>query len=427
MTYQKLKTLFLEMCNYNSIRNDIPANIYFHTFLGAYFRDTKISWGMSNKDLRVHPFWLQPSRTGKDQLNKVLNDVAISAGIKSVIITDISSDASFIGTFDNYAHQYNTENGLSKNAPSRKNKKGGMVTYKDPIIKGDLANYQLIIISEGKLLFQTQSKKLLTILQPALDYPGIIRKKMKQEEPIEYECTASLVITSIPFKEISKSILDQGFFQRCALFIRRLSIEEIRQMRTEAKKLRNPNYKQKYLNAKIEFLQILNSLENIPETLEVSDSAEEVLNKLQNNFIDEISTKVQGTDTMNALSFTQTAEEIALKMAGHIAILEGSNKIHAKHVKKTYAVIYRIVDTILSEIEVEPDKAEYEDKRRLLNVIKGIIGTETYPLTDLTKKIADAFPFGISVARKKIDNLLQENHLVIELGDKNTKLIKVRK
>ncbi|MFW5891324.1 MAG: hypothetical protein ACOCUI_03815, partial [bacterium] len=206
MKYGDLLNKYKKLTACNSIMNEMGTKLLFHSVLGAYFKRKIIRWGVTNKDVRVHPLWLQDSRTGKDQALKVAKDIAENLNLRVVMLTDITDPSALIGSYSPEIHQLNEKNGVSREEPIREKRDGSTVEFQDPIIYGDLYYNDIIMFSESKLLFQMNqnSQKLLTNLQPALDYPGFVYKKMKYEEPITFYCDTTLMMVSIPFKEMKK-------------------------------------------------------------------------------------------------------------------------------------------------------------------------------------------------------------------------------
>jgi hypothetical protein len=424
--YEKLLSQFLELAKLNSVNNNIASLLYFHSLMGAFFNNKTIRFGSNDKDMRIHPLWIQASRTGKDQLNKVLEKCAKAMGLKAVTITDISSDASLIGTYDSNIHKINVEKGLNPENPI---KTIGAKTYfyQDPIIKGDLGHYDILIISESKLLFQIKSEKLLTILQPVMDTPGWVRKKMRDEKPVEYYCNCTLIMTSIPFKEMSQSIVDQGFFQRCTLFIRRLTVDEIASMRRNARKLFF-NEKSIFNNKLKQFAESIKSLNREPQTILLSEDCLPILDNIQNQFIKEIKTKIKGHELINALSFTQTAEDITIKIAGHICLMEDRNIILPKDINSCYIHTIKFMRTIIDEIDININKEEklihdqiYTHIRQIFNMFNN----EPIQLTVLTKALSQKANVGINKARRVIEEMKNINYLKFEDGEKNTTIVKL--
>lgn len=428
LLFANLRKTFVELAACNSVQNETAANFYFFNLLGAYFKDSVIRVGSTGKDLRFPVFWIQRSRTGKDQLNKVLQDVALNLGMDCVTITDISGDAALVGSFDYEAEKYNRENKLTPDEPIRETKKKTFV-YRDPIIKGELAIRDLIIVSEGKLLTQNKSEKLLTILQPAMDFPGLVYKKMKSDIAIEYPCKASLVITSIPFKEMKKSVIEQGFYQRTMLLIRKLdNIDKIMEMRIEADKLKNPKYQEKYNTLKKQFLTIMQKFTREKRELTIDPSAVKYIKEQRDNVFNQIRNNVTGEDILNLLSFTQTIEEMIIKIGAQCAIIDNSNTINYHHVRQSVIITRDYLTTIIKQLEIQVEKEQTSREKKYLQLANKLLQS---PLTK-TEFIAESARYlgmGLHKTREQFyDYLLNRNYIIEEnVQEKNKKLVRLRR
>lgn len=222
--FKYLLNKFLEAGRMKTVNNDFMLQLYFHSLMGAYLKRYSVAKTAGYTDMRIPLIWIQNSGTGKSQMNKFTIDVANRIGVKATEVTYFS-EAGLIGTYDRKSHEFNTTNNLSK-IDNPTNDKGKV--YKDPVVKGDLFYYDLVFIDEGKILFSKNShaENILSILQPALDYPGRVRKKLAGLEPVEYDCDATLVISTVPFKELNPELMLQGFFPRCLFYQKEIGITE---------------------------------------------------------------------------------------------------------------------------------------------------------------------------------------------------------
>jgi len=222
--FKYLLNKFFEAGRMKTVNNDFMLQLYFHSMMGAYLKRYSVAKTAGYTDMRVPLIWIQNSGSGKSQMNKFTIDVCNRIGVKATEVTYFS-EAGLIGTYDRKSHEFNTTNNLTK-IDNPQNEKGKV--YKDPVVKGDLFYYDLVFIDEGKILFQKNShaENILSILQPALDYPGRVRKKLAGLEPVEYDCDSTLVISTVPFKELNPELMLQGFFPRCLFYQKHIGINE---------------------------------------------------------------------------------------------------------------------------------------------------------------------------------------------------------
>jgi len=222
--FKYLLNKFLETGRMKTVNNDFMLQLYFHSMMGAYLKRYSVAKTAGYTDMRIPLIWIQNSGSGKSQMNKYTIDVSNRIGVKATEVTYFS-EAGLIGTYDRKSHEFNTSNNLSK-IDNPQNEKGKV--YKDPVVKGDLFYYDMVFIDEGKILFQKNShaENILSILQPALDYPGRVRKKLAGLEPVEYDCDSTLIISTVPFKELNPELMLQGFFPRCLFYQKNIGITE---------------------------------------------------------------------------------------------------------------------------------------------------------------------------------------------------------
>jgi len=232
--FQYMMQRFFSFARRKSKLNDLMINLYFHAIMGAYLKNYTVTKVGGVTDLRVPLVWFQNSRTGKSQLNKVAVDVCNRIGVKVAVETEFTA-AGMIGSHDNKKHDFNIKNNLHPGESHEKQGKNGdmkVIKYSDPIIYGDLKNFELVIIDEGKILFNPgkHTENFLSVIQPALDYPGKVRKKLSAEQPVEYDCDCTLITTSVPAESVTTDLLLQGFFPRCLFYSREISVDKMENM-----------------------------------------------------------------------------------------------------------------------------------------------------------------------------------------------------
>jgi len=426
MNYDDLMRMFVSLSKKTCVDNDIAQKIYFHILMGAYFNKIKINWGQGKKDLKLHTLWVQPSRTGKDQLNKYIHSLAKLINLRSIYGSDITSDASFIGTIDSEAKKFNMQHNLSLENLSHENDKGDVFEYKDPIIKGDLGHSDLLIISEFKIFFQLgeRGEKLLTVIQPALDCPSLIRKKMRDIEFLDYESDSTFVMTTIPFKKMNESILEQGFFQRLLIFIKRMTISEVRDMRKKAFTVLSNIDLEKFDRELQELANNILKINNDVKLIKIRPEAHNVINTIIDRFFDDIENFVTGSEASAATSFTNSVQDALLKCAAHVALIEGRTEITVKDINKVYFnVVKPFRDCIINEIEADQDPEEALREKGYFAFVKNILEKEKeIPKMTLVELFKNKFNCSKSTSLRRIDNLHLRNFIVIdEEVDENTR------
>jgi len=421
--YKKLFGLYSAIASSTSVGNEPLYPLYFYNLIGSFFKNSIITFGITNKDLRINPVWIQTSRSGKGQLNKVQKKLADDIGMSCVIVTDITSDASLLGTIDTTAHDFNTKHGLTPENPT-KTEKGKTYEFKDPIIKGDLGNYDIVIIDEGKLLVQVQSEKILTTLQPALDYPGLVRKKMAFDEPIEYECKASIIVTTIEFDEMDKKLIDQGFFMRTIPIIRKLTVEQIRSMKMRLLDCFNTKTQTDSKKYRKVFSDIMSQYDRERETvLKLSEEGITELKKQTKFYLDNIVKTKSGNELNMALSFVQTIQDLFLKIGGLVCLLDNRLEITGEDIKFAKDEGHRLARSVVNGLNVQSSSEDREKERVVRKIVLNYKKNENLPTTtELTQSIQNRLGVGSNKALKIIHTFRDNKILIQKKGNLNEKL-----
>lgn len=420
-----LSRMFIELCNLNSINNENAARMYFYAFMGLYFRDTTIDIGYTKKDLRVNVMWIQPTRTGKSQLNKIFKKICSEFDIKVVTLTEYTT-AGLIGSIDTDAIKHNKKYQLSENLPSRMVGKV-LQEYQDPVVKGDLANYDILIFDEAKLLLlpSHHTQNLLSVLQPVLDYPGYVRKKLSSEVAIEYECNPTMIATTYPFERMSGVLMEQGFFQRLALFSKNFTTEEIFSRLKQARKTLSGQPTEKLYNEMITIFK--NKMKNLKKYKEVtlSNGSIKRMDEFEEILKEKIISTLKGKHKTAAATFGATMMDYTLKIAALQALMEGRNKILDRDVNLAYSRTTRfILDTTLYSLDVTESKDMKKERATILH-LHGVLKREKKDVkkVDLRNFLADRLNIGNNMAAKKIQNLVEENYFHEVKGKGNTKYV----
>jgi len=421
-----LRELFRHLVSLNSVDNDKVAELYFHALLGAMLKNVRIiKGGSSFIDLRIPIVWIQNSRTGKGALNKTLHSIAGKLGLNVTTTTEVTT-AGMVGKIDDKAEEYNTKYGLSPEIPfvEIKNK---MYEYRDPVVRGDLGNYDIIIIDEAKILLEPTkyTEQLLTVLQPVMDSPGWVRKKLSSRYAVEYGCSPTIIATTYFFNSIKDVIANQGFFQRVAFYIRDLDVETILNMRNEAMQIAQKGSVDKYQKLEKIFIErMLTEVNTEEQEIFIHPETFPVLEKLRKSFFEKIQKSLTGAELRAALSFSNTIEELVLKISGHYAVIRGEKEIRTNVVLISYKFVKNVISTILDKMEIEEDK----NKSRHIDTIKRVYNDCPQPITKTAfyAVLQKRLKIGKNKAGKIVNRLIRENYLYEEKGEKNTQYLKIR-
>jgi len=400
---------------------NIPIPIYsiFYVIMSQYFKNTKIWFGNEQRSLRLSSFLVMPSRSGKGQLYKIAYKTAEALDIRTVTITDIT-DAGIIGSIDENAEKYNIKNGFIP----------GNEKYINPVIYGDLFNYDILFFREAKnLLIKTKyTEKLLSYLQEALDDPGYIRKKLKSIYPIEGVITASIIATTYYMPEIEKTLIDQGFFMRVPLNVRELSIDETRDLRTGVINLFSKTEKVN-IDPDIEaFVKETKKIKDRERILTLDESTIKTLHKINENLY-LLMKQTTGSKLHILKSLTQTIIDLSIQVGGIHACIEQESVIKEKHIVPASIFIRSCLKTVLDKLELT-DTGSLRDKNsalmiRLFRTLQERTGRTEFYKEEFVNHIKDTLKVSRNRAKKLINNMIEDNYYSIEKGERNSKIIKL--
>lgn len=426
---KSLRQLFTELLGLNSVNNEQAAEIYFYSFMGAYLNKVKIVDGVSNKDLRVPATIIQTARSGKGRMNKALKMICDETGVSCQIVTQYS-EAGLIGTIDEEAVKHNDKyasEGLCEASPEIivKDQKGNdkKVMWRDPIIRGDAGNYDILIFDEMQILLEPkkENQEILLNLQPALDCPPYVRKKLRSKYPIEYSNPVTIIGTSYFFPSFHQVLATSGFLQRTLLFIRKLTIDEIKSMKDAQKDLYDPTKAEDFKRKLTVFKKRIEKIGRKERMLVVDAEARKELTTVSHYFINLIKDR-KGSSRETLLSFANTVEEMCLKIAGQYVVMLGGTVIKSNDVRRNFQITKVFMEMLANKVDVKEDKDMQEELKRVLEVFKRAV---TLKQTDhLSKKefkeaLNKAFNKGILACSTLVDTYTDAGYFKMIKGQKN--------
>ena len=425
-----LRQLFMELLALNSADNEDAAEMYFHSYIGAYLNKVKITDGISNKDLRVSTVWVQTARSGKGRMNKAFKRICDETGVLCQIITQYT-EAGLIGTIDEEAVKHNDKyigEGLCETTPEVivKDPKGNdkAVQWRDPVIRGDAGNYDILIFDEMQILLEPkkENQEILLTLQPALDCPPYVRKKLRSKYPIEYSNPITIIGTTYPFMSIPKILATGGFLQRTFILFRKLTITEVKAMKNAQQKLFDPAVP-KLFEQKLEiFKDRMSKIGRTERLLVLEPAARLEILHIGEYFIDMIQNR-KGVGREALLSFANTVEETCLKIAAQYVVIHGNQKtISAHDIKRNYEVAKRFMEILVNKIDVREDKETEQEIQKVIGAFKRAI---TLKQRDYLSKLEfktvlnAALHKGTNACGNLIDSYTEAGYFLKKTGGKN--------
>lgn len=368
-----------------SLDNDVMVRLYFHTIMGAYLKNYTVTKTGGVTDLRCPIIWIQNSGSGKSQLNKVAIDFCRRLGLKATERTSFT-ETGLIGTYDREKHNFNVKNNLHPGEEVIKTDKQGnqkRVVYQVPIVYGDMYTHDIVFVDEGKILFQPTryTESVLSILQPALDYPGRVSKKLAAEDPIDYDSTCTLVTTSVAWGDIGVDVMSQGFFPRCLYYYRNIPVEERNRMEMEIhKQLFDELGYHKLIN---EFADTMEK-HKFPVTRErhkivTDDACLEVLQNTMGRWFGTISERLYGADAHVVQAVCSRLSGFIFKIAGQMAVINnktttsynGDVVFFISHDEMDYSI--RLIDFLFNNLINTISLAENTEDAKLYGLMFSIV------------------------------------------------------
>lgn len=284
-----------------------PHMLNLHAIIGACLQGNEGEQSTTIKirghilDLRVHPFIIQSSGSGKALSYTLAEQLADRIGLDWKTRTQLT-EAGLVGTLL---------------------KKGSNVIP----IYGDAKDTDILGFTEAHsvLKHSSTSKTMMETLNMILDTKAEIHKRLAYGT-IDYKTRVSLVMSSFPSALVHEQ-LQKGFLQRCFIYYQYIPTEHYKRICQWLAKYIGVNETEKvgeYLDIIAERLR---QIRDRHFEFEFTDKAREMLNTIA----EEITELVKGYFEIEVLkTFTPRYFNLACKLASHHASLELRNTITEK-------------------------------------------------------------------------------------------------
>lgn len=421
---------YVKEVEYEEGRKDKVQNIpfivdmIFYLIMSQYFKKIKIKFGAEVTDLRISVFTIRPSRMGKGQLIKIIEHVAKNLDLKTKRVSYMNQ-ASLIGSINQSAIDYNTKFKLLKGHPR----------YIEPVMYGALKDTDILIFPEAKKLVkgtnEGETEFILSTLQEALDYPGVINKELKYtNHPISYESTVSIFSTTYYIEEIANLLLEQGFFQRNLIDKKNFKLDEVESIR---EKIIN-KYRQK--TTRIDFAELAKDyaeivkqeFNNKEKELEFTDEAVDGLLKFNKQYFTDIK-QISGKELEILKSFSQTVIHMLTKIAGINCCLRNDTKVQAQDLIIGIDLFREYMKILTGQLNIEEkgnNKLENDKRLVVSHYKKYVIDNKNEPSKSELRDYLFKKNMGGNKAHKLIERLIEENYFkVINTREKNKQILKL--
>lgn len=399
------------------------VDMIFYLLMSQYFKKIKIKFAGELTDLRTSIFEIRPSRTGKGQMIKIIEEAGKNLGLKTKRISYLNQ-ASLIGSINEFNIEYNSKNRLTR----------GMKGFRDPVMYGALKNTDILIFPEAKKLVkgvnEADTEFILSTLQEALDYPGIINKELRYTDyPINYESTVSIFSATYYVTEIADLLLDQGFFQRNLIDKKNFTLEETKKLRRMIiEKYRNKEANKDFGKKMKEFCNMITTTyKNDERIIEFTDEAVDYLQKYNDAYFDFIK-NISGKELEILKSFSQTIIHMITKIGGINCCLRDDNKIIVQDLSPSIKLFHDYIKILTTQLMVQEKKgSDVENyKRTIIQCYKDfIIKTSKNPNKDELRQACNKSGLGSNKSQKLINIMIEENYFVVKDGEHNSQELRL--
>lgn len=360
--YKDFRDRYLRIANSSALLNEKMNRGMFLSITGAAVHKRGISVRVINRlDPRISTLLVQPSRSGKGAALKIAQNYAEALRLSYTQEVQIT-DAALVGKIDLKAHQRNKDKGYEFDDPN----------FVDPLILGDLGLFDVIAFPEAKMMFKVgpHTEDKLEILQMALDTPGLVRKKLADDVPIEYPTDSTIIGTTYFLDEFEEVLLKQGMFQRLLLFVEPFGEKK----RSELNKslirppediLKEEEFKPELQKLAIDVNKQINKFER-GTIITKDESGMRTFEKLDDQRMKEVSASFRGKDLEIMLPYTTAIINMHHKLACIAAVLNGSETIGRKEVTETQPEIQTYFNCVVNDIITRVSGVNPEKLRKII-------------------------------------------------------------
>lgn len=423
------KVRWMKLFEEFSHNNEMAGELLYHALIGKICKDLSI-----RKDSReflklfTHVFWIQDSRTGKDQglkfLKEILdelNKVGVKLSYYSISNTDTAE--AFINTFG-----------------KKINAKGRELDQLDfeKEIPGILQQYDFIVSSECSFLFNEDRGRLSKseLLLEALEGKPI-NKRLIGWKGHQTTTKPNFVFIGLsrPVYKMKRQLLESGLFQRTMSLCRNVNREERANMNEEVFKrmgAENPKVDEEIKQLCAELKALSNFSKNTKLKFEDLKKFRSEAYKFSIYIDNKISERIFDPEIRDLMSsFTSQFSHYLLILSSHNALAKGSNVITLTDQYEAQELIKKLFGNLqvwLEGISMKSSRELKEDSERD-KIIKAQFGKkEEIELATLARRISMKFQVSIQYAYRKIQKIAESpnGYLKVYLHDEGGKKKMVR-
>lgn len=254
--FYTIKQLWDKIWDNSIAKQPIWKDLCFYNLLGTVLNE-------KDEDYRVHLIFSSYSTSGKDEGVNLINEVLERLEYTTKRPAEVT-DRTLVGSINQVAIEYNTKHGLT--AEEQVN---GSKTYKDPIEKGWLEDTHWLAITEAESIFRpgAHNKHVQIILRQAMDKSRRVEKGVGGYS-VPVNTNTSIILTTYKMDNIVNAILHNGLFQRSIFYLKELSRDDHKEIRSHIVNSRFSTKKKKNFNKEKYIMKLLEKLREMKKWYE---------------------------------------------------------------------------------------------------------------------------------------------------------------
>lgn len=362
LSEQRVKKRFMMLFNQRSFKNETVGEMLFYILISLFSKNIKL---FNNAGARIrmnqHLFFIQNSRTGKDQAFKFVlelidayNKKATKSGLNLVSYYKLDGHETVESMIDHFVVE-----------------KGKLNTSK--INRGLLSRYDLLVSLEASVYLlerrgekQTRSETLLQAMEGTEINKGL---SGWGEHTTKTKSNCCLIAASRPIERMKDHIVNSGLQQRALNYMREISNEERKEMvQAVSQSLfsdSNINFTENFNLLVDELLKISAFCESAQIHIKQEKLIQDLTDKKSNEFFDYISDEIGKPEHRSILeSFVANFNNKAFSIAVNNAIAHNRQDVRLVDFEIAYHILTKEFEQLVNWVEERIEEDQHITSRR---------------------------------------------------------------
>lgn len=424
----ELKKQWLKLFNVRSFDNEIAGEMMFYVLISLITKKKKV-FLPNGKELRLncHFFWIQESRTGKDQALKFFvevvetyNKICEMYGLNKILVGKLDGTESMEVLVDHLIFEQKPK----KDKPLKFEKFNGMFSKFDLLYSPEASVY--FVEKRGDK--QTKSELLLQGLEGTEIHKTLVGWHGEYTKTISDFC---FVGTSRPVSNMQNHIVNSGLQQRGLNYMREVSDDENNRMDDKVflmdKQVYNIGFDfKKELDS---FVQLFIKFANFVQItdLSINDDVFELKNILKDKY-NKIKYNVSNQEHQQTLrSFIRGYHGLATTLAYNNAYAHFKHEVGKIDYEVAYNILGKEFDMLVDWVQDNIETNSYRNKRtkEFENFVRGLFKSKkTIKQKELVSFCVDKFGLSEKSIYSRLTKLKTNDSFLI--FDENTKIFMLK-